>query len=173
MLESYILSLIEISLQQLNWVIEEMYRSKGVTDCDMTYVMAGSRKCQYSLNEICFFREQEGLMPLLDWMNVSYHNHASSNVLLDFAATFSLPAINQSGFWLFVNQSSTRISICLWKKTEGTYICILNLLVNSLSIVIYGIVAKQFKAMDLGLWLCDKMTSEEALLQNCYTQRVP
>ena len=31
------LFLIEISLQQLNWVIEEMYRSKGVTYCDMTY----------------------------------------------------------------------------------------------------------------------------------------
>lgn len=40
---------------------------------------------------------------------ISYHNHASSNVLLDFAATFSLPAINQSSFCLFVNQSSTRV----------------------------------------------------------------
>lgn len=26
---------------------------------------------------------------------------------------------------------------------------------------------QQFKAADLGLWLCDKMTSDETMLQNC------
>lgn len=148
MLESYILSLIEISLQQLNWVIEEMYRSKGVIDCDMTYVWLALENVS------------------IHWMKfaISYHNHASSNVLLDFAASFSLPAINQSGFFLFFNHSTqTYINMFM----EENWIHIYMHLKIACEVIEYCVVAKQFKAMDLGLWLCDKMASEEAMLQNC------
>ena len=37
------------AIKQLNSVIEEVYRSKRETDCNATYVMVGSKKCQYSL----------------------------------------------------------------------------------------------------------------------------
>jgi hypothetical protein len=50
-------------------------------------------------------------------------NHASSNVLLDFGAIFSLPAIKQSGFCLFVNQNILN-HICIYnieEKSKAAY----------------------------------------------------
>jgi len=59
-------------------VIEEMYRSERETDCYVTYVMVRPKK-------MAVFTDVKFAIP--------YHNHASTNFLLDFGATFSFPAM--------------------------------------------------------------------------------